>query len=87
MLHKIVDQNGNVYKGEVLRGRRHGRGTIVYADTRDVYQGDFENDVPHGAGRYFRAGAENGGSLQLRRRCNGRGRLPSPCRLRAGGGP
>jgi len=60
MLHKVVDQHGNVYKGEVLRGKRHGRGTIVYADTRDVYQGDFENDVPHGAGRYFRAGAENG---------------------------
>jgi len=60
MLHKIVDQHGNVYKGEVLRGKRHGRGTIVYADTRDVYQGDFENDVPHGAGRYYRAGAENG---------------------------
>lgn len=60
MLHKIVDQHGHVYKGEVLRGKRHGRGTIVYADTRDVYQGDFENDVPHGAGRYFVAGAENG---------------------------
>jgi len=60
MLHKVVDQHGNVYKGEVLRGKRHGRGTIVYADTRDVYQGDFEKDVPHGAGRYYRAGAENG---------------------------
>ena len=50
MLHKIVDQYGNVFKGEVLQGKRHGRGTIVYKESRDVYQGDFENDVPHGDG-------------------------------------
>ena len=49
---QLVDTFGNVYKGDTYRGMRHGKGIMVYASTRDVYQGDFDNDLPHGAGRY-----------------------------------
>jgi hypothetical protein len=52
---RTVDAEGNVYKGDLLYGKRHGHGTLVYAQTRDVYQGDFDDDLPHGSGKYFRA--------------------------------
>ena len=61
---QINDEEGNVYKGEVVDGLRHGYGTIVYSKTKDVYQGEFENDVPHGAGKYIRAGGERDGTFE-----------------------
>lgn len=61
---QITDEEGNVYKGEVVNGLRHGYGTLVYAKTQDVYQGDFENDVPHGAGKYVRAGGAKDGTFE-----------------------
>lgn len=61
---QLIDDEGNVYKGEVYNGRRNGVGTLVYAKTKDVYQGDFENDVPHGAGKYIRAGGEKDGTYE-----------------------
>ena len=58
--HKqIIDTEGNIYKGETKYSSshgenvRHGRGTLVYSNTRDMYQGDFVMGLPHGAGRYF----------------------------------
>eukprot|EP00557_Chaetoceros_sp_GSL56_P003997 CAMPEP_0176503466 /NCGR_PEP_ID=MMETSP0200_2-20121128/15377_1 /TAXON_ID=947934 /ORGANISM="Chaetoceros sp., Strain GSL56" /LENGTH=333 /DNA_ID=CAMNT_0017902757 /DNA_START=36 /DNA_END=1037 /DNA_ORIENTATION=- len=57
---KEVDAYGNVYKGDVLNGRRHGQGILLYAQTGDVYQGDFENGLPHGSGKYIRGGKVEG---------------------------
>jgi hypothetical protein len=61
---KLVDDEGNVYKGEVVNNLRHGFGTLVYNETQDIYQGDFENDVPHGAGKYIRAGGGKDGTFE-----------------------
>jgi hypothetical protein len=55
-----VDAYGNVYKGDVLNGKRHGQGILLYAETGDVYQGDFENGLPHGSGKYIRGGKVDG---------------------------
>ena len=61
---QLTDNEGNVYKGDVVGGLMHGSGTLLYAKTQDVYQGDFENDLPHGAGKYVRAGGEKDGTYE-----------------------
>ncbi len=61
---QIIDDEGNIYKGETIDGLRHGFGTLVYAKTQDVYQGDFENDLPHGAGKYIRSGGDKEGTFE-----------------------
>ena len=72
-MEQVEDSFGNVYRGELLNGKRNGHGTLVYAETRDIFQGDFENDVPHGRGKYFRFGShgfeglwENGTLTQVK---------------------
>lgn len=61
---QVTDKDGNRYKGEMSGGLRHGYGTLIYAETQDVYQGDFENDVPHGAGKYIRSGGDKNGTFE-----------------------
>ena len=61
---QLTDNEGNLYKGEVVNGLRNGYGTLTYAKTQDVYQGDFENDVPHGTGKYVRAGGGRDGTFE-----------------------
>jgi len=39
------------YQGEFRNGRRHGKGTYVWANG-DAYEGEFADDKPHGAGMY-----------------------------------
>jgi len=58
--HKEIDDEGNVFKGDFLNGKRHGQGILLYAETGDVYQGDFENGLPHGSGKYIRGGKVEG---------------------------
>ena len=41
--------NGDVYKGEFVEGKQHGRGTTAYAD-KDKYVGEWENGTYHGQG-------------------------------------
>lgn len=40
------------YKGEFRAGRKHGKGTKVWA-SGDRYEGDFAEDMKHGSGRYI----------------------------------
>ena len=41
--------NGDVYTGEFLDGKKHGQGVLTTKSNR-MYKGGWKNDVPHGAG-------------------------------------
>lgn len=43
--------NGDVYVGETLNGKRHGKGKYTYADGT-FYEGEYMNDKRHGKGKY-----------------------------------
>jgi hypothetical protein len=43
--------DGKQYRGEMLDGRRHGKGSITYPDGAS-YDGDWHNDWRHGHGEY-----------------------------------
>ena len=49
-----ADDHGT-YTGNVdAAGRRHGRGRMVYEYSGDVYEGEWDKDLPHGIGiRYY----------------------------------
>lgn len=34
--------HNSIYKGELLNGKRHGRGIMIY--TNRLYEGDWDND-------------------------------------------
>jgi hypothetical protein len=38
------------YTGDEIDGKPHGHGILVY-DNGDIYEGDFENGIPHGKGK------------------------------------
>ena len=42
-------ENGDVYTGAFLNGKKHGRGLLETRSNRS-YDGGWENDVPHGFG-------------------------------------
>lgn len=64
--------NGNKYEGEVLDGKKNGKGTFFFVNG-DRYVGDFENDLREGQGTYFyREGHRYEGGFKAGRR-NGRG--------------
>ena len=42
-------ENGDVYTGAFLKGKKHGRGLLETRSNRS-YDGGWENDVPHGFG-------------------------------------
>ena len=44
-------EDGKVYKGEFLDGKRHGRGSISYPDG-STYDGEWLDDLRHGQGVY-----------------------------------
>jgi len=46
---KIKRYKDCVYFGEIINSKRHGKGIMVYADTR-IYEGEWENDLKHGTG-------------------------------------
>lgn len=50
--------NGNVYDGYLSGGKKHGKGTMYYADTDSVYEGDWRDGLKHGFGR-----SEEGGCI------------------------
>ena len=41
--------NGDVYTGEFLDGKKHGKGVLKTLSNR-TYEGGWENDLPHGYG-------------------------------------
>ena len=42
-------ENGDVYIGSFLDGKKHGHG-ILETSSKRIYDGGWENDVPHGLG-------------------------------------
>ena len=42
-------ENGDVYTGSFLDGKKHGQG-ILETRSKRIYDGGWENDVPHGLG-------------------------------------
>lgn len=50
----IQYSNGCVYIGEVVNGKRHGKGRLSWP-TGDVYEGNFSEDLIHGKGKYVHA--------------------------------
>ena len=43
--------NGDTYQGELVKGKRHGKGKYTFING-DTYQGGFVNDIRHGKGIY-----------------------------------
>ena len=41
--------NGDIYTGDFLNGRKHGHG-LLKTPTKRTYDGDWEDDLPHGYG-------------------------------------
>ena len=50
VIRKVVDDEGNVYDGELKDGVRHGIGRMEWLDGR-VYEGDFHEGKIHGNGK------------------------------------
>ena len=44
-----IFENGDVYTGSFLDGKKHGQG-ILETRSKRIYDGGWENDVPHGLG-------------------------------------
>ncbi|MCY3883320.1 MAG: hypothetical protein OXG24_00200 [Gammaproteobacteria bacterium] len=49
VVRKVVDDDGNVYEGELRDGIKHGEGTMEWVDGR-TYEGDFREGKVHGSG-------------------------------------
>ena len=45
-------QEEGSYIGEVLNGKRHGRGMLIYRD-RSIYEGEFKDDKKDGQGKFI----------------------------------
>ncbi|MDB3981793.1 exonuclease domain-containing protein [Methylophilaceae bacterium] len=48
---RITYSNNETYEGDLLNGKRHGKGIQTYKNG-DIYEGDFLNDYRHGKGIY-----------------------------------
>ena len=53
-----VEYDNGTYTGEVLDGRPHGGGKMVYTDG-SVYEGEWKNGSPHGHGKWRERNANN----------------------------
>jgi len=45
---KVTRKNGYSFVGQMVNGRKHGFGKIVYNEGRYTYEGQFENDEING---------------------------------------
>eukprot|EP00912_Choanoflagellata_sp_UC4_P002330 UC4_evm7s1462 len=50
-----TDSTGKKYKGEVVDGKRHGKGRLEFPDGR-WFDGEFANNKMHGKGLYYKNG-------------------------------
>lgn len=49
---KTIDSEGHEYEGEMLHGKKHGRGKLLFEDGA-FYEGHFEDDQINGTGILF----------------------------------
>ncbi|KFH03445.1 MORN repeat-containing protein [Toxoplasma gondii VAND] len=67
----LVNEEGT-YEGEVCRGKRHGKGRFTFfRETTDAgeicfYEGDWDNDLPHGVGKLRSPCGKEGAFLFVR---------------------
>lgn len=45
--------SGDMYSGEIVEGKKSGRGRLLDAGRDEVYEGDFENDKRSGEGTVY----------------------------------
>jgi len=50
---------GTSYKGDVLRGKRHGYGLMRFSDSAAVYEGQWQHGERHGQGKLCLDAQEN----------------------------
>jgi len=46
----IYYESGDIYSGEICKGKRHGSGTLVFEDGSGIYVGDWKDDKRQGNG-------------------------------------
>lgn len=62
---KIVYSNRTVYVGGYKEGKRSGFGSFYSSAEKLIYQGQFENNLPHGKGtRFFANGSAYTGAFK-----------------------
>lgn len=49
---KLVLTTGEIYIGSFVKGKRHGKGKLIFTATGDVYEGDWQQDKMTGKGKY-----------------------------------
>eukprot|EP00002_Diphylleia_rotans_P008582 TRINITY_DN1852_c0_g1_i1.p1 TRINITY_DN1852_c0_g1~~TRINITY_DN1852_c0_g1_i1.p1 ORF type:complete len:1197 (+),score=251.22 TRINITY_DN1852_c0_g1_i1:88-3678(+) len=54
---KYTYKKGNVYEGDMLRGKRHGQGRMIYED-QSQYDGEWDRNKREGKGFYSKAAGE-----------------------------
>jgi len=47
---KITYSNGDYYEGYFYRGKKHGKGIFKWAKDGTYYDGEWNNNMPHGIG-------------------------------------
>jgi hypothetical protein len=52
---KLVLTTGEVYIGDFVGGKRHGKGKLIFTTSGDVYEGDWQHDKMNGKGKYIYA--------------------------------
>ncbi len=50
VITRSIAETGDVWKGNMRQGKRHGHGRQTYGQGRGYYEGDWERDKPHGNG-------------------------------------
>lgn len=47
---KVQYANGDFYEGAFFKGKKHGKGIFRWAKDHSYYDGEWNNNVPHGIG-------------------------------------
>ena len=68
--------NGDLYEGDVVNGKKHGKGKYTYA-AGGFYEGDYADDKKHGKGKYTSANGNVYEGDFADGRYNGRGKYTS----------
>lgn len=50
----VVGKQVKLYDGHFIRGKKHGPGTMFFPTGQIKFEGGFENDRCHGAGKEYR---------------------------------